>query len=147
MHSWKLFFAIFLNGWILSIGWVGSGRVCALNLHSRLVICFLVQLNYKFGMFRKIETLLCSMMEKVCPGFFSKRTKRLTAAYRDQWKWQHLKNWSSGRFVYFTRMLFCSLKNALQYSFAKCSPEKMRDKESIQNIVPQNLLILVNIPI
>ena len=50
-------------------------------------------------------------------------------------------------FVYLTRMLFCSLKNALQYSFAKCPPEKMKDKESIQNIVPQNLLILVNIPI
>ena len=27
--------------------------------------------------------------------------------------------------VYFARMLFCSLKNALQYSLAKCSPKKM----------------------
>ena len=27
--------------------------------------------------------------------------------------------------VYFTRILFCSLKNALQYSLAKYSPKKM----------------------
>ena len=27
--------------------------------------------------------------------------------------------------VYFARMLFCSLKNALQYSLAKCSPKKV----------------------
>ena len=27
--------------------------------------------------------------------------------------------------IYFARMLFCSLKNALQYSLAKCSPKKM----------------------
>ena len=28
-------------------------------------------------------------------------------------------------FVYFARMLFCSLKNSLPYSLADCSPDKM----------------------